>query len=179
MKKGVLIAGAGGQGVMTMGLVLSHAAVLDGLNVTWLPSYGAEQRGGPATCSVIVSPRRIWSPIVSEPDYLVSVNGRALEAYEGKVCPSGLIVVNASIVSRKVERADVRVVYVPANEVACEVGDERAANFVLLGALIAATRLVSFGSVWDAVREVFQEGSLDSVISNQRALRRGTELVTP
>lgn len=179
MKERIAIAGSGGQGVMTMGLIMAHAAMLDGLHVTWLPSYGAEQRGGDATCFVVLSQVRIWSPVVTAPDYLVALNKRGLEVFEEAVVPGGLIAVNSSGTDRKVRRTDVSAMYVPANELAREVGDEKTANMLLLGALTSATRLVNVGSVVKAMQLAFSDEGSRLMSLNEIALRRGAELVTP
>ncbi len=128
----VKIAGFGGQGVMSAGILLANCATHEGLNATWLPSYGPEMRGGTANAGVVISGQPIGSPVVDFPNVLIAMNGPSLDSFEDTVAPGGLIVVNSSLVGRKVKRRDLEVVYVPATDVAKELGFTAAANIVAL-----------------------------------------------
>ncbi len=128
----VKIAGFGGQGVMSAGILMANCAIHEGLNATWLPSYGPEMRGGTANASVVISEQPIGSPVVDFPNVLIAMNGPSLDSFEDKVAPGGLVIVNSSLVSSKVTRKDVKTVYVPAVDIAKELGFTAAANIVVL-----------------------------------------------
>lgn len=136
-------AGFGGQGVLLMGYVLSNGAMLKGLNVTFFPSYGAEMRGGTANCMVTLSDKKIASPVGSQADILVAMNGPSLDKFEATVADDGLIVLNQSLIKRGPQRADLEVFSVPLVDLAREVGSERAANMVMIGAVCAKRDLLS------------------------------------
>ncbi|GFN24254.1 2-oxoacid:acceptor oxidoreductase family protein [Thermanaeromonas sp. C210] len=172
----VIIAGFGGQGVMLIGELLAYAGMLEGKNVSWMPSYGPEMRGGTANCSVVVSDREVGSPVVAEPTGIIAMNGPSLDKFEGSVRPGGLIVVNLSLIPRKVKREDVKVLEVPANETAVELGDSRVANMVALGAFLGATRCVSKASVLEALRHMIPGHRQDLIPLNEKALNRGIEM---
>ncbi|MGI9950763.1 2-oxoacid:acceptor oxidoreductase family protein [Moorellaceae bacterium AZ2] len=173
----VIIAGFGGQGVMLIGELLAYAGMLEGKNVSWMPSYGPEMRGGTANCSVLVSDREVGSPVVAEPTAIIAMNGPSLDKFEGSVRPGGLIVVNRSLVHRQVKREDVKVLEVPANDVAVKVGDSRVANMVALGAFLGATRCVCKASIVQALRHMLTGHRQDLVPLNEKALNRGIEMV--
>ena len=135
MFEGVLIAGFGGQGVLSTGQLLAYAGMVEGKHVAWIPSYGPEMRGGTANCGVSVSTTPISSPVVSEPTVLIAMNRPSLEKFEPWVVPGGLIMVNSSLIKIKVKRTDVRIIYVPANDLAEELGNSKVANNIILGAL--------------------------------------------
>ena len=139
----IVLAGFGGQGVLSLGQILAYAAMAEGKEVTWLPSYGPEMRGGTANCSVIIADKPIASPIVSNPTLLVAMNGPSLDKFADKVTPGGVILVNSSLIAQKVERKDVRVYYVPANEMALDLGTAKAANIIMLGAINRACEIMA------------------------------------
>lgn len=151
----LIVAGFGGQGVLFLGEILARAAVLEGKNVTWLPSYGPEQRGGTASCTVVVGDETIGSPVVADPEIVIVMNRPSLDKLEPRVRPGGLVVVDTSIVDRSVRRTDVRVVEVNAVARAAALGDARMANMVLLGALLAAAPIVSVEAVRRALADRF------------------------
>jgi 2-oxoisovalerate ferredoxin oxidoreductase beta subunit len=138
----VKIAGFGGQGVMSAGVLLADCAIMEGLNSTWLPSYGPEMRGGTANASVIVSEETIGSPVVDYPNVLIAMNGPSLDNFEDKVPADGLILLNSSIVERKVKREDVRGYRIPASDIAKDVGLLAAANVVILTAYLILSKTV-------------------------------------
>lgn len=138
----VKLSGFGGQGVMFAGVLLADCATAEGLNSTWLPSYGPEMRGGTANASVIVSEKNIGSPVVDYPNVLVVMNIPSLDAFEDKVQPGGLIIVNSSIVPNKVKRKDVKAVYIPASELAKEEGFLSAANIIILTIYLLIAKVV-------------------------------------
>jgi 2-oxoglutarate ferredoxin oxidoreductase subunit gamma len=138
-----IFAGFGGQGVLLMGYVLSHGAMLKGLNVTYFPSYGAEMRGGTANCTITLSEKKIASPVASNPDTLVAMNYPSLEKFENTIVANGLVFLNSSLIEETPRRSDIEVVQVPTVELAEEVGSERTANMVMIGAVCAKTGLLA------------------------------------
>lgn len=169
-------AGFGGQGVLLMGYVLSHGAMLKGLNVTYLPAYGAEMRGGTANCTVTVSDEEIASPVASESDVLVAMNGPSLDKFEPSVSRGGTVLINSSLISRSTKRQDVSEIRVDTVGLAREVGSERAANMVMLGALVAATGILS---VEEAVKGMAKatEGKEKFFQLNKAAIERGAAFI--
>lgn len=137
MQKEVLIAGFGGQGVLFAGQVLAYAAMDTGHEVTWIPSYGPEMRGGTANCTVVIADEEIGSPLVKNPPAVIALNLPSFDKYEPLVKPGGVLVVNESMVDRKAVRTDITVIYVPGNEIAEATGDRRLLNMVMVGALLA------------------------------------------
>ena len=137
METSIIIAGFGGQGVLFAGRLLAYAGMDSGLNVTWIPSYGPEMRGGTAHCTVIISHDPIGSPLVAQPDIAVVLNQPSFSAYEPRVRPNGLLVVNSSLVSTPVTRDDIETVLVPANAIADEFGTAKMLNMAALGAMLA------------------------------------------
>jgi len=175
MQQEVIIAGFGGQGVLFAGQLLSYTALDEGKEVTWIPSYGPEMRGGTANCTVVISDEEIGSPLVNHPTAVIAMNLPSLEKFEGLVEEGGVIVVNASMVNRGVERDDIKVVSVPANEIASEIGSERAVNMVMIGALIGNLDLLSLEAVDAALESHLPERHKKYLPANKEALRRGAE----
>ncbi|MDQ7792963.1 MAG: 2-oxoacid:acceptor oxidoreductase family protein [bacterium] len=176
MKYEVIIAGFGGQGVMSMGQLLAYAGMLEGRQVTWMPSYGPEQRGGTANCTVILSSRSIGSPVVGRPSAVIAMNLPSLDKFEGKVIPGGLLIVNSTLVARRPSRDDVTVLLIPATGLAAELGNERVANMVALGALLEATGQVKPESVLDSLKKALPPHRHNLIPLNQQALERGRQL---
>ena len=139
MNREIILSGFGGQGVMSIGKNLAEAGVVEGLEVSWVPSYGPEMRGGTANCTVILSSERIGAPLVETATEIIVMNRPSLLKFESAVKPGGTVFVNSSIVPDKVSRTDVRAVYVPCDEIAAELGNPKVANMVMLGAYIGAT----------------------------------------
>ena len=142
----VKICGFGGQGVLSAGSMLAKCAVAEGLRATWLPSYGAEMRGGTANSSVIISSGEIGSPVVDTPNVLFALNGPSLDVFESAVQPGGMIIVNESIIARKVKRDDVSVIYVPASDIAKKEGFIAGTNSAMLTMYLLATRVIDIGT---------------------------------
>lgn len=172
-----IMAGFGGQGVVLMGTLLSYTAMVEGKHTTFFPSYGAEMRGGTANCSVVVSDKEIASPIVRQPDCVVAMNIASLNKFESRVRPGGVIFVNSSLVGRDVERNDVEVVRVPANEIAESLGSVKAANMVMLGGIVKKTGVVGLESVSASLEKVLSERAMALLDINKRALKKGFEAV--
>lgn len=175
MQTEVIISGFGGQGTLYAGQVLAYAAMDEGKQVTWIPSYGPEMRGGTANCTVVVSDEEIGSPTVKYPKAVLALNLPSLDKYEAMMAPGGCMVVNESMVNRKPVRTDIRVVMLPANEIAREIGNERATNMVMLGALLANTGILPEGALEKALKNHTAQRLQKFVEMNIQALRRGGE----
>ncbi len=171
----VLMAGFGGQGMLLAGKVLAQAAMAKGLQVSWLPSYGPEMRGGTANVIVCISKDPIASPLVSRPDALLAMNLPSLDRFEKSVVPGGTIVVNGTLIARESSRADCRVVRVDTRALAQAAGNERAVNFVMLGAYVGATGVLPAETVEEAIADEFREGKEKHIESNVAAFRVGLE----
>ncbi len=167
----IIISGFGGQGVLFLGEMLAQAAVREGLNTTWLPAYGPEQRGGTAYCTVVISDRPIASPVVADPSILIVLNRPSLDRFEDAVRPGGIILCDGTMVGRHVERTDVRLLNVPATAIAKELGSTRSTNVVLLGALLEAVPLLSLESIHAALEAKVTNPQARAL--NQAALKRG------
>ena len=177
MEETIVVAGFGGQGIILMGKLLAHAGLLEGRNVTCLPSYGPEMRGGTANCTVILSDRRIGSPYVAEPSCTIAMNRPSLDRFESVTKRGGCIVVNSSMVDREVERTDVTIASVKASEIAEKLSDVRAANMVALGAFIKVRPLVRVNSLVDCMKRVMSTQREEVRTRNERAILSGFQSV--
>ncbi len=163
----VLFAGFGGQGVLSMGQFLTHAAMGAGKNVSWVPSYGAEMRGGTANCLVTIADEEISSPITENPLMAVIMNRPSLDKFEEKIKPNGTLVLNSSLVDRKPNRDDLTVLELPVNKLAEEINNPRGANMILLGAYLEKTGVVEIEQVLELFESIFK-GKKESVIAKNR-----------
>lgn len=178
MMERLRLAGFGGQGVMFMGKMIAYAGMLGGKNVTWIPSYGPEMRGGTANCSVIVSDAEIGEPVASRPDILVAMNEPSLRKFLAAVRPGGIIFVNSSLIHGLPLRDDVTVVNVPINDLARQAGVPGAINVVMLGAMLASLKGVTRELVEEAIRQ--NVGSKQHLLEgNLKALAVGVEYALP
>lgn len=173
MQHEFIFAGFGGQGVLLMGQLLAHAAMDEGKKVSWIPSYGPEMRGGTANCTVIVADREIGSPVVSQPSCVVVMNLPSLDKFEDAVKPGGVLVVNSSLVTREPGRQDVTIVKVPATQIASELGSDRVANMVALGAVVEATGVVTPEAVLEALRKNLPAHRQNLLPLNKEAIEKG------
>jgi 2-oxoglutarate ferredoxin oxidoreductase subunit gamma len=171
----IVMAGFGGQGVLLIGKLMAYAGMQAGHEVTWMPSYGPEMRGGTCNCTVVLSDKQIGSPLSKNPNVLIVLNLPSLDKFEDSVQPGGIIVVNTSLINRLPRRTDVTVVPVPANEIARELGNAKAANMVALGAFIGASGIADLENVKAVLAETFATRP-KLVPLNQEALRRGYEI---
>ena len=152
----LFFAGSGGQGVLTMGQMLTYAAMYADMNATWLPSYGPEMRGGTANCTVVISPEKpVSCPLIYEADDVVVMNLPSLIKFESLVKPGGNLFVNSSLIEQKATRDDIYVHYVPANDIALELGNARTANVVMLGALVNAEPVVPVEKIYKIMEKTF------------------------
>ena len=174
----VICAGFGGQGVMSMGQLLTYAGMIESKEVSWLPSYGPEMRGGTANCSVTVSDKPVGSPVISgDATCAIVMNLPSLDKFESEVKTGGKILVNSSLIERKVERKDVDVYYIPANDIALELGNPKVANMIMLGAYLQTEPTVEVESILEAFKKVFGPSKEKFVPLNQIALEKGANSV--
>ena len=170
----VIMAGFGGQGLMFIGKLLAYTSMKAGKHVTWIPSYGPEMRGGTANCTVVVSEEKIGSPVITQPQSLIIMNNPSLKAFEPRLQPGGLLFLNSSLITHRVERKDIEVIAIPANDIALELGEKRSANMVMLGAYIARTQVVPKEGVLEGLRELFGKKAQFLEV-NKLAFEKGTE----
>jgi 2-oxoglutarate ferredoxin oxidoreductase subunit gamma len=170
-----LIAGFGGQGVLSMGLNLAQAGMLEGKNVTYLPAYGAEVRGGTANCTVAISDDEIASPVASSPEFVIAMNQPSAVKFQHHIQSGGLFFLNSSLVEAEIVRGDIEIVRVPANKIADELGSPKAANMVMLGAFTKKSGVVDMSSVIAALKHTLS--SKKKLIDiNEKALMKGYDL---
>lgn len=169
----ILIAGFGGQGILFAGKFLAYQGLMEGKEISWLPSYGPEMRGGTANCSVIVADTPVGSPIVSNPDILAVMNLPSLDKYEDAAVPGAKVFVDSTLIERKLTRTDVTAYYVPATGMAREAGIPTLANMILIGKLIKETGVVSFGDIRRGLEKVVSVRHADLLELNLKALEAG------
>jgi len=149
----MFFSGSGGQGVILMGQMVTHAAMLEDKSATFFPSYGPEMRGGTASCTVIVSDTEISCPVINEADFVVAMNRPSLIKFEPMLSPGGIILLNSSMFSQKPERKDITVIEVPVNDLATQLGNARVANMIMLGAFVRATKVVDESAIEKVIDE--------------------------
>jgi 2-oxoglutarate ferredoxin oxidoreductase subunit gamma len=177
MQTEIVIAGFGGQGVLFAGQVLAYAAMDSGKEVTWIPSYGPEMRGGTANCTVIIADEEIGSPMVRHPKALIAMNLPSLDKYESVVVENGTLIVNTSLIERPVQRDDLQSVLIPANEIAESLGDKRMTNIVMVGALLTEVPVLPIEAIEAALQDHLPERHKKLLPLNYQALREGAEFV--
>lgn len=166
----LVIAGFGGQGVMLIGQMIAYAGMLEGKEVTWMPSYGPEMRGGTANCSVIVSDKRISSPIVTEATAVVAMNLPSLMKFESMIKPGGQLFVNTSLIKEQPSRNDVEIYNIDANEIAVRLRNDKVSNMVILGAIVKKTGMVKLESVEKVMEKLFTGKKAKLLPLNKEAL---------
>ncbi len=171
----ILFAGSGGQGVLTMGNILGNAAMIEDFHVTYLPAYGAAVRGGTANCTICISDEEIASPVASNPDYVIVMNNPSLMRFANMVTPGGILLINSSLVHGEIKRGDIKVVPVPLNELAHQLGEDRSANVIMVGALAQATGVVSIEALKEALAETGLGKKPKVLELNRRALEMGAD----
>lgn len=169
----ILIAGFGGQGVLTAGQLLAYAGNLEGRHVSWVPAYGPEQRGGTANCSVVLSDQPIACTLVTEPSACIVMNQPSLEKFERAVLPGGLLVINTSLCEKEATRNDLTVIALPVTDLAIALGNAKFANMVALGALLSALPVVDPETVLKAMVKVMGADKERFVPINREAIRLG------
>ena len=176
MYQGIIMSGFGGQGVVSGGIMLAYAGMVDGKNVTFFPAYGAEMRGGTANCSVVISSDPVASPVVGTPDSILIMNEPSLARFEPALKQGGLLFLNTSLVASRPSRTDITVIEVPANDIAEELGNIKTANMVMLGAYAAKTGAVKIETLKNNIKKVYIRASDNMVAINGKAIDRGTAL---
>ena len=169
----ILIAGFGGQGVLFAGKFLAYKGMSQDKQVSWLPSYGPEMRGGTANCSVILSDTPVGSPIITNPDVLVAMNLPSLQKFEGTVAPGGVIIVDSTLIEAKVERTDVKVIYVPATQMAKDAGFATLANMILTGKVLQASGCADFAGNKETLESFIPAKKANLIDINCKALQLG------
>lgn len=175
MQKEIIIAGFGGQGVLFGGQVLAYAAMDTGKEVTWIPSYGPEMRGGTANCTVVIADDEIGSPLVKNPPLAIALNLPSFDKYEQVLAPGGTLIVNRSMVDREAKRDDITVIFVPCNEIAEEIGDKKLLNMVAVGALLTALPELTLKDIEKALEGHLPARHKHLLPKNFEALKRGYE----
>jgi len=177
MHEEIIVSGFGGQGTLFAGQLLTYTAMDEGWHVTWIPSYGPEMRGGTAHCTVIISDDDIGSPIIRQPTICIVMNPDSMDAYAALVKPGGLLVVNSTLVRSQSDRQDIEALYVPANDLALELGNVRMANVVLLGAMLGKREFVPIEGIKRTLDQHLPENRRSIIAPNKRALDRGVAFV--
>ncbi len=172
-----VFSGFGGQGVLMMGYILALSAMRDGMHVTYLPAYGAEVRGGTANCTVSISDEEIASPVASFPDNVVALNKPSLIRYEGQLKAKGTLLLNSDLIDINPEREDIEIFKIPANSIAKKLKSERTVNMIMLGALAAATNIVTLDSLGNGLAEAIKTKSTRQMETNRKALELGCQYV--
>lgn len=173
---GTIVSGFGGQGVMLIGQILSYAAMVENKNVTWLPSYGPEMRGGTANCMVVMDEEAVGSPIVDRPTEVIAMNIPSLIKFEEELVDNGVMILNTSVVDREPKRTDIKVIKVDANKVAEKIGNRKVANMVILGSYLAAAGTVSLESVKAALEKKLTGKKAKLVDINIEAVKSGMQI---
>jgi 2-oxoglutarate ferredoxin oxidoreductase subunit gamma len=176
MQKSIIISGFGGQGTLFAGQALAYAALDAGRNVTWIPSYGPEMRGGTAHCTVIISDEEIGSPLVRKPDIVLAMNLPSLDKYEALINPKGVLIANSSLINRGIDRQDLSSVFIPANEVAEEIGDRRLANMVMMGGMLELVPILTLEQIKEALNNHIPERHRKTLPMNFEAIEQGAKL---
>lgn len=174
----LLIAGFGGQGVLSMGMTLGYAAMIENKEITWMPSYGPEMRGGTANCVVIVSDKRISSPIITTFDTVIALNQPSLDKFEKAVKSGGLLMYDSTNIINPPTRADIEIVSIAASEEASNMKNTKIMNMIVLGGFLSRSEVVKVESVMAALEKVLPERYHHLLPLNEQALIRGQELVT-
>ena len=177
MEKQLIIAGFGGQGVLLMGQLLAYSGMLSGREVTWMPAYGPEMRGGSANCSVVISDRPVGSPKVEEADTVIAMNRPSMEIFEKSLVPGGTLLYNSSLIDIQPTRTDIKAYPVPVNDIANELGNTRVANMVMLGAYIGVEPLFDVDTLVEALRHKLGPAKEKLIPLNRTAIEKGIETV--
>jgi len=176
-EKSLIAAGFGGQGLLVLGQLVAYAGMAEGRNVSWLPSYGPEMRGGTANCSVIVSDSEIGAPVVTEADAVIVMNQPSLTKFKDAVKPGGVLLYNSDLIKLGEVRADIKIIAISANTVAAEVGSDKVANIVMLGALMKASGIIGDKSCEDVIKEHLGAKRPDLLPMNLTAYEKGKAAV--
>ena len=172
----LVIAGFGGQGVLTIGQLLAKAGLTQFKNVTWFPSYETFMRGGTVACYVITADEEIYSPLISEPEIMIICDQKSLDMYQDTIAPGGILIYDSSLIEGEIKREDLRIIALPASELAQKNGSPRVANLVLLGAYLGITEALPLDIIEKTLEETLKEEGKETMIElNKKALRAGFE----
>ena len=177
MLEELVVAGFGGQGVLSMGMTLAYAGMVEGKEIAWMPSYGPEMRGGTANCITILSSKKISSPILSSFDTVIALNQPSMDKFSARVKPGGLLLYESGTILQPSTRTDIDIVGIPATSEAIRLNNPRIMNMIMLGAYIYLRNVVQVDSVLEALKKVLPEKYHHTLPLNQQALERGEELV--
>lgn len=177
MLEEIIVAGFGGQGVLSMGMTLAYAGMVEGKEISWMPSYGPEMRGGTANCMTIISNNKISSPIISQFDTAIVLNQPSMDKFAPRVKPGGLLIYESETILRPSTRTDIRIVGIPATSEALRLKNAKTMNMIILGAYLHLKPVVSIESVVEALKKVLPEKYHHLLAINEHALDRGEELV--
>ena len=172
MQSELIICGAGGQGILLAGTLLAHAALKENMNVTWLPSYGAEKRVGVSFCGVVISDKEIASPFVINADYIIGLDNVGFNAYEKNIKENGVMIINSSLIKREI-KTDCRIIKISMNDIAKNVGDTRIVNMVALGVYAAITKVLKLESITDSLKDAIAPKYHNMLDVNKKALAEG------
>ena len=175
MNTQILIAGFGGQGILFSGKFLAYEGLIDDKEVSWLPSYGPEMRGGTANCSIIISDTKIGSPIVDKPDILIAMNAPSFDKYINEIKPGGKVFVDSSLINSKCERDDVSAYYIPATQLASDMELSGLANMIMIGQMIAHTDIIPSENIEKAMKKVVSAKKQNLFELNMKAVSVGIE----
>ncbi|MBS3810765.1 MAG: 2-oxoacid:acceptor oxidoreductase family protein [Halanaerobiales bacterium] len=175
MKEEIILAGFGGQGIMLMGKLISYAGMKEGKEVSWMPSYGPEMRGGTANCTVIVSDKLIPSPMTTQPDSIIVMNLPSFDKFLPQVKSGGTVFLNSTLIEEDVKRDDIKVIKIPANEIANQLGNSKIANMVMLGSYIENKDVIKLKTVKNSLESVLSARNQDLIDLNLKALEKGKE----
>ncbi len=179
MTEEIIIAGFGGQGVLSMGKILAYSALMEGKEVTWMPAYGPEQRGGTANVTVIISEERISSPILGSYDTAIILNQPSMTKFENRIKPGGTLIYDGYGISEPPTRKDINIYRIDAMDAAAEMNNMKAFNMIVLGGLLKLHPIVEIGSVLKGLRKTLPERHHHLIPMNEAAIRKGMEIVRP
>ncbi|MBN8585026.1 MAG: 2-oxoacid:acceptor oxidoreductase family protein [Ignavibacteria bacterium] len=177
MLEELIVAGFGGQGVLSMGMTLAYAGMVENKEISWMPSYGPEMRGGTANCIAIISDTKISSPIISEFDSAIVLNQPSMEKFESKIKPGGLLIYESSNIFKPSTRTDIEIIGIPAATEAVKMKNSKILNMIMLGAYLERKPVVKIDSIIEALKKVLPERYHNLLPINKDALNRGAELV--
>ena len=176
MNEEIIIAGFGGQGVLSMGMTLAYSGMVEGKEVVWMPSYGPEMRGGTANCTVIVSDNKVSSPIINDYDAAIILNQPSMDKFESAVKPGGVLLYEANNIINPPTRTDISVFEIPANMEAVNLQNKKTMNMIMLGSYLGVKPIIPIDSILKALTQVLPERHHHLIPLNEKALRRGMEL---
>jgi len=177
MEHTIIIAGSGGQGTLFLGRLMAYATLLENKEVTWMPSYGAEMRGGTANCTVIISDEMIGSPVIRNPHILVVMNDASYSRFAGKLRPGGMLLYDSSLIGRTDHRDDIKVLGVPASMLSATMNSTKLANMVMMGAFVSCTGILSLDSVIEALNDITPANKKNTMDLNKHLINKGFDII--